>query len=52
MARDADSLLNCQYTKFVCSHVPWALAQGLETHEQSVGLVALGKELEEQLPGS
>ena len=38
------------------SHLPWAAAEGgqsgLEMHEESQGLVALGRELKEQPPGS
>ena len=41
---------------FVCSHIPWAPAEGeqsgLETLEKSLRLVALGRELKEQLPRS
>ena len=55
MGGDAESLLtNTQNS--ICSHLPWALAEGglsgLEMCEDNLWLVALGKELKEQLPGS
>ena len=56
MAGDAEGLLKGQHTKFCFSHLPWALAEGgqggLKTHEETLGLVALGRELKEQPQGS
>ena len=50
----ASDRANAQY--FVCSHLPGVPAEGglsgLEMLEESLGLVALGRELEEQSPGS
>ena len=55
MAGDAESLLKGTTQNFVCSHLPWALAEGgqsgLEMLEENLGLVVLGRELKEQLPG-
>ena len=56
MAGDAESLLRAKAQNFVGRHLPWVLAEaglsGLETLEESLGLVALGRQLKEQLPGS
>ena len=41
------------HKNLICSHLHWALAEGgLEILEQSLWLVALGRELKEQPPGS
>ena len=57
MAGVIESLLKGQCIKFLCSHLPWALAKGegqsrLETLEERLGMVTLERELGEQSPGS
>ena len=56
MDEDKESLSQGQCTKFSLQHVPWAVAEGgksgLETPEESLGLVALERELKGQPPGS
>ena len=56
MAGGAKCLLKGQSTIFVCSDLPWVSAQGgksgLETLEETLGLVVLGRKLKEELPES
>ena len=56
MARDTKSLLKGQHTKFYLQPLTRAPEEGqqsiLEPHEKSLELVALGRELKGQLPGS
>ena len=51
-----DPYICCVLQNLVCSHLPWDPAEGeqsgLETLEKTLGLVALGRELKKQLPGS
>ena len=54
--RNRDPLKGPTQKNSICSHLPWAPAQGgqsgLETQEESLELVALGRYLREQPPGS
>ena len=56
MAGDAESLLKGQSKKFYLQPIPWALAEGeqsgLEMLEDHLRLVAMGRELKVQPPGS
>ena len=51
MAGDGESLLRANAHNVICNHAPWAPADreqsGLETLEESLGLVDLRKELKE-----
>ena len=49
---DIENLLKDQCTKFHLQGMEEGGQSGLEMHEESLGLVALGRELKEKTPGS